>query len=334
MKASAAQLGAALDRATADVRLYLLHGPDVSGALALSARLEKALGAEAERIDIDPAAVKADPALLADEAASLGLFGGRRMIRVTGAGEEVGDAAEALLEAATAGNPVVVVAPGVKATGRLVKLAIAAPAAMSFACYAPEAEKADALVVALAREQGLRLTPGIAARIARAGEGDRAVIAGEVAKIALFLDAASDRPATVDDAVLDAIGAGSGEAELGALVAAVVAGDPAALEAVLRSLSAADASPIPWLRALARRFAQIAEMRAAVDGGTAIDEAMKRHQIFWKDQSATASAVARWTVQRAMAAHDAVRDTERAVMARSAAARILAEQRLIAIARR
>ena len=33
------------------------------------------------------AAVKADPALLADEAASLGLFGGRRMIRVTGAGD-------------------------------------------------------------------------------------------------------------------------------------------------------------------------------------------------------------------------------------------------------
>lgn len=334
MKATAAQIGAALDRASPDVRLYLLHGPDVSGALALSARLEKALGAEAERIDIEPASLKGDPALLSDEAASIGLFGGRRMVRVTNAGEEIGDAVEALLAATTAGNPVVVVAPAVKASGRLVKLGLGAAGAMTFACYVPEAEKADALASSLAREHGLRLAPGVAARIARAGEGDRAVIAMEIAKLALFLDADADRPGAVDDAVLDAVGAGSGEGEIGGLVAAVVAREPAALETILRSFSGADASPIPWLRALARRFAQLAEMRMAVDAGTPIADAMKRHQIFWKDQPATASAVARWTAARAMAAHDAVRRAERAAMARSAAARIIAEQQLVSLARR
>ena len=53
------------------------------------------MGANAERIDFDGAALKSRPGALADEAASLSLFGGKRWVRVTGMGEESLAAVEA-----------------------------------------------------------------------------------------------------------------------------------------------------------------------------------------------------------------------------------------------
>ena len=44
MKASLAQLRAALDRPPADLRLFLLHGPDEAAAQDHAARLGRAMG--------------------------------------------------------------------------------------------------------------------------------------------------------------------------------------------------------------------------------------------------------------------------------------------------
>src|SRR3546814_7311952 len=64
------QIERALDAPSADIRLFLLHGPDDAGSQALTKRLERAMGPDAERIDLDGAALKIDPARLADEARS------------------------------------------------------------------------------------------------------------------------------------------------------------------------------------------------------------------------------------------------------------------------
>ncbi|SEL66014.1 DNA polymerase III, delta subunit [Sphingomonas palmae] len=334
MKASQAQLTAALDRAGGDMRLFLFHGPDESGALAFAARLARAMGEGVERVDLEPGSLRSDPAKLADEAASMSLFGDRRFIRVAGAGEESADAAEALLEAASAGNPVVMIAPGVKATGRLVKLALAADRAMSFACYPPEGNNAEGLVTTMAREQGLGLGAGVAARIVRASDGDRAIMASEVEKLALYLDAGPDHPrdASADD--LAEIGADLEEGEITPIVEAVIAGDASALIAALRPMQSSDASPIPWLRALARRLAALAEMRAAVDAGEGAGQVVKRFRVFWREEAATIAALQRWNVQRLTRALDIVRATEREVMAKGGAGRTIADQQLLTLTRR
>ena len=157
MKADAGQIGRALDKPDAAVRLILLYGPDESGSRALAARIDKALGSDAERIDLSSAQLKGDPALLADEAASISLFGGARHIRVDPATDESIEAAEALLEAGTAGNPVVLVAGNLRKDAKLVKLALASPLALAFASYLPEGQAADRVAIDLARAAGLRL---------------------------------------------------------------------------------------------------------------------------------------------------------------------------------
>jgi DNA polymerase-3 subunit delta len=333
VKANANQIRTALDRPRADIRLYLLHGPDEAGAADLAARLAKAMGAGAERVDLDGPTLRSDPARLADEAAAMSLFGDARFIRVSPVGEEALDAFAALLGADRAGNPVVAIAPAIKASGKLVKLAIESPLALAFACYAPSAMEAEQIVVALAREAGLRPTGTTAHRIVEASGGDRAVIAREIEKFALYLDAAPDRPADLDDTAFDAVGADLGESEATRAVEALIQGRKSDLGHELVLLAEAGTSPIPWLRQIARRLIALAEMRAEIDRGESADAVMKRHRVFYKEEASTARALRRWTAPLLARALARVREAERGVMAPGNAGTVLAETAVTDIAR-
>ena len=332
MKANAGQIRQALSRPSADIRLYLLHGPDEAGASELARLLAEAMGREAERIDLDSATLKSDPARLTDEAAALSLFGGPRFIRIAGIGGEGLAAFTALLEAESAGNPVVAIAPTVKTTAKIVKLALDSPRAMAFGCYAPTAADAERLAVTMASEMGLRLAAGVPARLVEAAGADRAVITRELEKLALYLDADTDRPREADHAAMDAIGADLGEAEMGDAVEAVVEGRVGDLGGELALLDEGGASPIPWLRALARRLIALAEMRADIDKGEPVEAVMKRHRVFFRDEAKTARALRRWTPAMLARALTRIRAAERAVMAPGNAGAVLAEAEATIIA--
>lgn len=333
MKASASQLRAALDSVSPAVRLYLLHGPDEAGARDWAQRLARAMGPDAERIDIDGASLRSDPGRLATEAASLSLFGGARHIRVTGIGEEAHEAIALLLDADRAGNPVIAIAPALKATGKLVKLVLSAPAAMSFACYAPDAAEADRLAAAIASEHGLRTTGQTARRLVTASGGDRAILTREIEKLALYLDAAPDRPAMLEDEAIDAIGADLGEAEMARAIDAAIGGDAATLGVELARLGDAGVSPIPMLRALVRRLMTLAELANEVERGAAINEVIERHRIFFREKATTARALRHWSAVRISIAIDRLRQAERAMMGSASAGSIIANSACLDVAR-
>ncbi|WP_210357490.1 MULTISPECIES: DNA polymerase III subunit delta [Sphingomonas] len=333
MKANARDIRAAMERPSPDMRLFLLHGPDASTAAELAGRLAHAMGPDAERIDLDGATLKGDPARLVDEAAALSLFGGARHIRIASVGEESLDALSALLNADHAGNPVVALAPTVKSTAKIVKLAIDSPRAMAFACYEPSAADLEKLAATLLRDAGMRPHGAVTHRLAAACANDRAILAKEIDKLALFLDAAPDRPRDADEAALDAIGADLGEAEMGSVIEAIVAGRTAVLGAELVRLNEAGTSPIPWLRLLARRLMTLAEMRADIDGGATQDSVFKRHRIFFREEAATAQALRRWTPAMLATALMRVRHAERAVMASGNAGSVVADHAMTELTR-
>ncbi|HKR23916.1 MAG TPA: DNA polymerase III subunit delta, partial [Allosphingosinicella sp.] len=201
MKASKAQIEAAL-AAPGGTRFFLLHGPDDSGSRALVRALADAMGPAAERIDLTGAELKADPARLADEAAAISMFGDARWIQIEPAGDELAEALEALLAAPAAGNPVVAVAGGLKPASKLLKLALAAPQALAFASYVPDARDAGRLTLEMARGEGLILRPDVAHRIAEACSGNRALIGQELAKFALYAGASPEGPREIDHDVV------------------------------------------------------------------------------------------------------------------------------------
>lgn len=334
MKASEAQIRARLDKPGPDVRLFLLYGPDEAGAMELAARLGRAMGSEAERIDVEGSQLKGDPGRLAEEAASLSLFGGARYVRVTGIDDDATEAVRLLLEADAAGNPVVAVGGALKGTGRLLKLVLANPAAMAHACYIPDARNAGQLAAGIAREHGLRLVGGTADRLASLSGGDRAVLAREIEKLSLYLDAAPDRPREAGMAALDAIGADLGEAEMFGAIEAVVEGRTAEIGVELARLDNAGVSAIPLLRQLVRKLMSLAEMRGEMDRGASADEVVKKYRVFFKEEMGTKAALRRWSSPMLARAVERVREAERAMTRGGGnAGPILAEEALTTLAR-
>lgn len=331
MKANVNQVRVAIDAANPDVRLYLFHGPDEAGARELASRVGRALGPDAERVDLEPAQLRSSPGLLADEAAALSLFGGARHIRVSGAGEESLEALTLLLAAERGGSPVVVIAPTLKSSAKVVKLALAHPRAMCLACFLPEGGDADRLATSIAREHGLRTTGGTAARLAAASGGDRAIMTRELEKLALYLDAAPERPRELDDAALDAVGADLGDSEMSRAIEAALDGSPDTLADELAGLGQAGVSPIPVLRQLTRRLIGLAEMQAEIDAGASPKAVIER--VFFRERASTERALRLWDGQRINDAIDRVRQAERAVMAPHNPGTVAADAAITVVAR-
>ncbi|MBO9714729.1 DNA polymerase III subunit delta [Sphingomonas sp.] len=333
MKASAAQIRAELDKPSGRFRIYLLHGPDESGAAELAERLIRAMGPGTERVDIDPRRLRDSPGLLADEAASMSLFGEKRLIRLMGADEACAEAFNLLIGAEAAGNPVVAIGPGLKASGKLVKLAVAAPSAMAHGCYVPEAGEITRIAAMIAREHGLRLTSDVPQRLAAACGGDRAILTREIEKLALYLDSAPDRPKEADGRALDAVGADLGEAEASGVIDAVIDGRVAEVGEELARLAESGGQTIPLMRQLARRLLTLAELRSEVDAGADIDDVIEKHRIFFREKASTARALRRWNAVQLARALDRVRKAERGLMHGSSAGDVLAEAECVAVTR-
>ena len=106
--------------------IFFFCGPDEAGASAAANRVVAALADAGERVELSGADLRADPALLGDEARSTSLFGGTRHIWVRATGDEAHDALQILIETAEAGAgaaaPVIVVATSATDKSRTAKL--------------------------------------------------------------------------------------------------------------------------------------------------------------------------------------------------------------------
>lgn len=335
MKANKAQVERALRSPPADLRFFLLYGPDEAGSRALASLVKAAVGPDAERVDISGSELKADPARLADEAASMSLFGGARYIWVEPAGDEALGAVEALVEASTAGNPVVILAGALKSTSKLLKLALAAPCALAFVSYVPDGQEADKLVMNMAREQGLEIGNDVARRIADATAGNRSLIAQELLKFALFLDAAPVEAKPLDHAVIDALGAASEEGDLSRLVDSVGSGNAGLLQAELLRLASEGIEGIPLLRAVLRRMTLLSKLRAEVDRGSSVSAVMASQgkAIFWKEKDNVALQLGRWRADLLAKGMSRLLEAERQVKASGGLGTLAVDDELFAICR-
>jgi DNA polymerase-3 subunit delta len=292
VRPSKGALGRALDRPDPAIRFYLFYGQDEGQSRGHGERLLKGLGAEKSAVSAQ--AAKADPALLADEAAAIGLFGGKRALWIEPAGDEIVAAVEALLDATSVESPAIAIGGALRKTSPLVKLAESDSKALAHISYNLDERDAERLVEELASVEGLRLAPGIAARIASAASNERGIISQELAKIALYAGASPDSPRPVDRETLDEIGAGV-EGDWMRLGDLALSGELGRLSQELEA-SAADADPVTVLRALQRRLMMLAPISAKVDRGARPHDAVTSagKSVFWKDKELVARLVSLW----------------------------------------
>ncbi|MFM6853669.1 MAG: DNA polymerase III subunit delta [Sphingopyxis sp.] len=302
----------------AAVRLYILGGPDQSGSQALMKSFAATMGADAECTSFTARQLQEDPALLADEAASISLFGGRRWISVmvfTGGGDDILPACENLLSAPAAGNPVVVIVAGATARSKIIKLAEKAANAIAVLSHPPISAHAGSIITTLAEPFGLKFASAASRALADATSGDRGLMAREIEKIALFLDSAPDQPKRVELADWQAIGAALPDEDVGDAVAVIMGGRLAQLPALFSNLEATGVNEIALLRMLSARAALLARLALGMANGQSASQAVESagKAVFWKDKDMVVAQLNRWHPAKLARLIDRLHTLERAL---------------------
>jgi DNA polymerase-3 subunit delta len=334
VRAGKANIGRAVDQPSPDTRFYLFHGPDEAQSRALAGRLLEALGAS--KVVVSASSLKSDPAALVDEAGAMSLFGGKRVIWIEPAGKDIEEAVSALLEGPPPESPVVAIAGALSKASALLKMAEASPQAVAFAAYAPEGPDAERMVADIARRFGLKVNPPVAARLADAGGNDQAIVARELEKLALYLDASPHAPKELEHGAIDAVGAESAEGNFLRLADLALGGEMEELTEELARLPAGGSEAIPVVRSLQRRLLMLAPARARIERGERVDAVMASfgRALFFKEKSKVQRMLSKWSAADLATVADRAGRLERSLMFTAAPDREALGEELLAIARK
>jgi DNA polymerase-3 subunit delta len=187
-------------------------------------------------------------------------------------------------------------AGGLRKTSALLKLAEGHPLALAHPSYIPEGQDAERMVAEVGRAHGLRISPAVAARVAEACGNDQAIVAQEIAKLALYVGASTEAPKELDHEAVDAVGADLPEGDFLRLADLALSGELAPLSQELARLSSGGTEAIPVIRALQRRLGMLAPMRARVEAGERSGAVMTSlgKSLFWKDKPLLEKLLATW----------------------------------------
>src|SRR6516165_1084723 len=254
MKLAGSRIAAFLQRPDPDIRAVLIYGPDeglVRERAAMIARTVCADLSDPFRVaDLSAATLAADPARLADEAAQLSLTGGRRVVRVRGAGDGLAKLFAEFL-GGTPGEAFVVVEAGELPSRSALRRAFegAAPA-VAIGCYPDTPRELAAVIretlaahrVSASRDAGQFLVEHLG--------GDRLLTRSELEKLSLY--AGEGGRVELEDARLSV--SDTAGLEIDDAVMAAAEGDAVTLERVLDRVFQEGESPISVLRALLRHL--------------------------------------------------------------------------------
>ena len=342
MKATQRDFRQSAQRAARECRIFFFCGPDEAGAAAAAAAITGLLAKPGERIELSGAELRSDPVRLGDEARSSSLFGDTRHIYVRASGDEAHDAVRTLVETIDAGEgegacPVLIVATAATDKARTAKLLEKRGDALVAMFYPPELRDVTAEVRRMAGAAGLRLSPDLHERIARAAGLDLRLARSEIEKLALYCDASPQAPVTATAEALDAVGASTEEEGFMPLVNAVLSGDPARVPDELRRIRELSLNPVGLLLAFERRAAQLAQLASRLgrqgNVGEFIEGERRAHRVFWRDAGDLKVQLSHWRGQRLERLVLRLAQTHRALLSSSQAAETLLAQELAEIAR-
>ena len=296
MKIAPARVAGFLQRPGPENRAVLLYGPDAGLVRERADNLARAVCADLAdpfRVaDLNGAALAADPARLADEAAQLSLVGGRRVVRVRAAADALGRLFAGFLAEAPGEALVVVEAGELSGSSGLRRAFEASPHAAAIACY-PDAPRDRAAVI---REtlsaHRVSASPDAAQYLVDHLGEDRLATRSELEKLALY--AGDGGRVELEDAVASV---GDGAAlELDDAVMAAAEGETARLDRVLGRVFQQGESPVSVVRAMLRHLHRLHGLAARVAAGASAHEVVRaaRPPIFFKHQDGIRRQLAQW----------------------------------------
>lgn len=253
--------------------------------------------------------IKAAPSLLLDEVAALSMMGGRRLVRVDGAGNEITASVKLVLDNGQGDGLLVMTAGDLKPTSSLRKLLEGAKNALAIACYEDNARDLMGLVQTVLADAGLAATQDAAAYLVDNLGGDRMVSRGELDKLVLYKGTGGGQ-VTLEDAkacVGDTAALG-----LNQIAESVTAGDAKRLEKLLERARISGESAIAILRTLQGRLLRLHLARGHMDMGMNASDAVSRLRppVFFAEKDKFQREVTRWTARNLERAMDILLEAE------------------------
>ncbi len=297
--------------------VVLVYGPDQGLVRERAERLLAAVlddpGDPFRLSELGADAVRADPGRLLDEARALCLVGGRRVVRVRQAGDQVTPACRALLGLGTIEALIVLDAGELGPASSLRRLLEGAANAAAIACYRDEGRELGALIDRLLAEHQLEAEPDARAWLIEHLGADRGATRGELAKLALYFEPSDG--ARAEKVTLEAVALVVGDSaalELDDLVHAAAQGDPRQLERCLDRLLGEGQSPVRLLRALANHITRLHALALRVEAGEPPEQVIDRARppIHFRRRASFGSELRLWPAARAAAALAGLLDAE------------------------
>ncbi len=308
--------GAGVDRALArfprEMVAALIFGPDQGLVRERVEALIKSVVPDLKDpfliADLDDSTLANDPARLFDEAAAISMLGGRRVVRVRGAGNGLAKLFERFLEE-PAGDALIVVEGGDLARGTgLRKVFESADNAAAIVCYGDSARDLPDVIRDALRAEGLSIAPDALADAASRLGSDRGVTRRELEKLALY--ARGQKEVSLDDvrAVL------GDEAEVRAEEALDAAGqgDLKKLDLALERLWISGTSAVAVVRQALSHFQRLALVKSEMERGEPAENALKklRPPLHFMRQASFKAQMNLWETPRLLEACELLLETE------------------------
>jgi len=222
--------------------------------------------------DLDSDDLSSDPARLSDETAAISMLGGRRVVRVRGAGNALAKLFDSFLEEPK-GDALVVVEGGDLARGTgLRKLFEEADNAAAIACYPDTARDLFDVVRNALKAEGLSIAPeALEDAVGRLGS-DRGVTRRELEKLALYCH--GRKQVTLED--VRAVMGDEAEARVEEAIDAAGNGDLPRLDLALERLWIAGISPIAVVRQSLSHFQRVLLVAIEAQRGETVDGAIRK----------------------------------------------------------
>jgi DNA polymerase-3 subunit delta len=292
--------------------IALVYGPDAG---LVQERAEKLLKSVAPDLtdpfnvsDLNEDTLLADPARLADEAAAISMMGGRRVVRVRGAGNDLAELLESFLDDPKGDGLVVIEAGDLAKTGALRKLFDGHKSAAAIQCYPDSArDLGDVLRDAMRAERISIQLDALEDAVSRLGS-DRGVTRREIEKLVLYMH--GHKQVSLED--VRAVMGDEAEVRSESACDAAGSGDLARLDLELERLWAADTQPAQILRSAMGHFQRLLQTRESASRGESIDNVMKRLRppVHFSRATSFKNQAQRWSSDRLGEALDMLLETE------------------------
>ena len=271
-------------------RIVLVYGPDrglvseraKAAAFATKIPLDDAFAV----IKLDASTVQSDPARLADEALTVSMFGGDRLVWIKDAGNEKGlvDAVKQLAANPPATATILIEADDLKPASGLRTLCENSAAAVALPCYADDGRIVDALIDRELATAGMAISLDARNLLKSCLGGDRLASKSELEKLVLYCRGQKRiETADVEAAIGDVSSTASDE-----LVDAMLGGDVSGLDAAFSAMASRSGTLQGILAVVAQQVSRFAEQRFVMerDGKTASAVvAVAKPQVFFTRKS-------------------------------------------------